>query len=1465
MKKKLFVLVLSLTLLPLVVKSQCGTNLSATDADGYVYPSLQVGPHCWLQTNLKTMAPGGLVYYSDMYPDIAANLDIYGRLYNWETAVQNPIEVGEHGFVRGVCPVDWHIPTESEVLELTSNIAPAVHATTKWLTPGTNTTQYTQMPGGFYNARTKRYENLCGEAYFWSIGKNQAPVEVWSDCHCDMFLLNSGKVQNGLSVRCVHNVYRAEVQTDSSSIIDETTAVLHGTVAFAGYDDDYERGFQWGNVLSHLENIKVENPNAQVEGSYSVTLEGLTPTETYYYRAYVVNDFDTTFGAMMSFTLLVDPIVTTKNVADVQTKAATLHASMTNLSNVPVVETGFLYSSVNAIPTFADTKVLVSDAAANSYSKQVSNLLPNTLYYVRAYLITEDDDTLCADNVKDFTTLIIPADTTKEITDVQTKVATFYASMTNPSNVPVVERGFLYSSVNAIPTFADTKVLASNAAADNYSQQVANLSPNTSYYVRAYVITEFRDTVCAANVKNFTTLIIPADTTKEITDIQTKAATFHASMTNPSNVPVFERGFLYSSVNAIPTFADTKVLVSDAAADNYSQQITNLSPNTSYYVRAYEITEFRDTVCAANVKSFTTLIMPTDTTKEITDIRYQSAIFHASINNPSNVPFVETGFLYSVENEVPTFADTKVLVSDAAANNYSKQVVELSPNTSYYVRAYVITEFRDTVYAANVKDFTTLIMPTDTTKECTDIQNQTVTFHAAFANPSNVPLVEKGFLYSTENEVPTFADTKVLGEDDGLETNTYSKVVMNLNRDAKNYVRAYIITMYNDTVYAGNVQFVVGKHKVLTDEAKNVKANHADLYGTVVCLGEADSTNVGFKYGTEKNILEHTQIFGEKITSPQEFQCGINALSLHTTYYYVAYSATQTDTVYGDTLNFTTYDNECVVDHIRDNEIGVENVVDSVKDFEGNVYKVIKINNLCWMTENLRSTKNMYGENISGRYAPANVASNVPQYGYMYSWNSALNACPKGWRLSSDEDWFDLFPYDSSEEPFLSDGEQLDWLDLLRLLELLFGGNNNTGYLGEGVARLVGGNAWETLDDSLINHRGQPGDYEFEYRNSTGFNALPAGCVWYGSSSYGMHKDAYFWTSTESQTGVWIRRINYENEGLRRNANNTDDYCFSVRCVRDFCVDETSTDSICELTKDSVVLCGSVKELCQNEASVHVGFKYGIKDSLMHIKMIDNLVSEPCTFRIMVKDLVPNKVYYYSTFMVYENAQDTIWGNTKYFVTNNNPCRVANIMDNEVGANNYIDSLKDYEGNVYKVVQIGNQCWMAENLRSTMDKNGHSISSYCDPDNKSVNVAKFGRLYMWNTDLCPQGWHLPSDAEWFTLYPYDTLDVIGYFGNSAAQLVSGADWIGKGELGRPNNYDYEERNITGFSALPAGLSGSGVFFSGFGADAYFWSSTTATGSPLIRRITNVRDGVSREKGNASVYLCSVRCLRNKND
>lgn len=196
MRKLLLLFVVVLMSFPVMVMAQCGTNLTATDQDGTIYQSLKVGPHCWMQTNLKTNVPGSRIYSSDMYPDTNANLETFGRLYPWSVAAGDPMVVGEHNFVKGVCPEGWHLPLPVELQQLAANEVSAVRSTEQWLIPGTNTTGFDLLPGGFYNGNINRCENLLGEAYFWSVGSNKEPVEVWSDCHCEMFLLNPGKINN---------------------------------------------------------------------------------------------------------------------------------------------------------------------------------------------------------------------------------------------------------------------------------------------------------------------------------------------------------------------------------------------------------------------------------------------------------------------------------------------------------------------------------------------------------------------------------------------------------------------------------------------------------------------------------------------------------------------------------------------------------------------------------------------------------------------------------------------------------------------------------------------------------------------------------------------------------------------------------------------------------------------------------------------------------------------------------------------------------------------------------------------------------------------------------------------------------------------------------------------------------------------------------------------------------------------
>lgn len=102
-------------------------------------------------------------------------------------------------------------------------------------------------------------------------------------------------------------------------------------------------------------------------------------------------------------------------------------------------------------------------------------------------------------------------------------------------------------------------------------------------------------------------------------------------------------------------------------------------------------------------------------------------------------------------------------------------------------------------------------------------------------------------------------------------------------------------------------------------------------------------------------------------------------------------------------------------------------------------------------------------------------------------------------------------------------------------------------------------------------------------------------------------------------------------------------------------------------------------------------------------------------------------------------------------------------------AQNFSNTVMDFDGNVYKTIKIGSQVWMAENLRTTHYSDGKLVQ-YKDYNNDTTNVKVYGRLYSWNAamrnsaasntnpsnvqGIAPAGWHLPSRAEWQQLADY---------------------------------------------------------------------------------------------------------------
>jgi len=183
-------------------------------------------------------------------------------------------------------------------------------------------------------------------------------------------------------------------------------------------------------------------------------------------------------------------------------------------------------------------------------------------------------------------------------------------------------------------------------------------------------------------------------------------------------------------------------------------------------------------------------------------------------------------------------------------------------------------------------------------------------------------------------------------------------------------------------------------------------------------------------------------------------------------------------------------------------------------------------------------------------------------------------------------------------------------------------------------------------------------------------------------------------------------------------------------------------------------------------------------------------------------------------------------------------------------------SVKDAAGKSYKTVKIGTQTWMAENLN--YDPGTGKSACY---DNQASNCATYGRLYDWETamEVCPSGWHLPSDAEWTVLTDY-----VGDNAGTKLKATSGWDDYNTYLNGMTSG---NGTNSYGFSALPGGYtyySSSSYFYStSVGNYGYWWSATednSNSGGPYFRNMRNTDSDVGRGS-HFGFNIYSVRCVQ----
>ena len=192
----------------------------------------------------------------------------------------------------------------------------------------------------------------------------------------------------------------------------------------------------------------------------------------------------------------------------------------------------------------------------------------------------------------------------------------------------------------------------------------------------------------------------------------------------------------------------------------------------------------------------------------------------------------------------------------------------------------------------------------------------------------------------------------------------------------------------------------------------------------------------------------------------------------------------------------------------------------------------------------------------------------------------------------------------------------------------------------------------------------------------------------------------------------------------------------------------------------------------------------------------------------------------------------------------------------------------DIDGNEYETVSIGNQIWMAENLKVSKYRDGSSIptghsnsdwgnlstGAYAVYENVNENANTYGYLYNWyaatdSRNIAPDGWHVATDAEWTTLTDY-----LGGTSVAGGKMKE----TGTSHWNSPNT---GATNESGFTAFPGGYRSSSNGYDYIGSYGYFWSSSENHSIDAWKRWLYYNSSEVYRNYSNKTYGFSVRCVR----
>lgn len=421
------------------------------------------------------------------------------------------------------------------------------------------------------------------------------------------------------------------------------------------------------------------------------------------------------------------------------------------------------------------------------------------------------------------------------------------------------------------------------------------------------------------------------------------------------------------------------------------------------------------------------------------------------------------------------------------------------------------------------------VLPVVETTGISDITLSSVTARANLVQAGEKGVSQHGFCWSLAPG-PEMKEDSCTQLGPRLETGDFSSDIPGLDQNTSYYIRAYAVNGAG-IAYGNELIAKTGRELTVplveTKPVNIVTENTALAGGVVRDDGGSEITSFGICWATVQNpTIEGSHFTFSEWTST--FSTTLKQLELRTIYYVRAFATNSSGLAYGNEVVFRTNDSP-------------------VTDIDGNVYPAVVIGEQIWMARNLEVTH--YADGTEVPFTPANEwwdslrvtekgycyynnsPSNKRNYGALYSWSAAVNGvddvnpeqepiqgvCPDGWHLPSDNEWKEL-------EMFLG----------MSVLEA-----DSTGWRGRvgGKLKATGSRFW------LIPNEGAT--------NETRFTALPAGERFPKGDYFNLAYSTTFWTSSNyNRDYAWARALGYYVTTMYRGHNDTKEFGFSVRCVK---------------------------------------------------------------------------------------------------------------------------------------------------------------------------------------------------------------------------------------------------------------------------------------------------------------------------